>query len=150
MAALDLFEEFIALTRALDAVGVLYAACGGIALAVHGLPRFTAAIELLVPRDAIDRANDIAAGQRFVAELPARFGAELETHRSLKVAGKDLLMLDLLVVTEALEAVWNAREQLALTTGSVWTVSRQGLVQMKLDAGRPQDLLDIAKLSEVP
>jgi hypothetical protein len=139
MASLNLFEEFAALTRALDA------------LAVHGFPRFTKDIDLLVPRDALERVKGVAKAQGFVAEsLPMRFGGgRTEIHRIIKLAGNELLMLDLLVVTEALEPVWNAREQLALTTGSVWTVSRQGLVQMKLDAGRPQDLLDIAKLSEV-
>jgi len=39
--AMDLYEELFALTKALDAGRLSYALCGGLAVAIHGAPRFT-------------------------------------------------------------------------------------------------------------
>jgi hypothetical protein len=44
----DLFAEVVALTAALDAAAIDYAICGGVALAIHGAPRATRGIDLLV------------------------------------------------------------------------------------------------------
>jgi hypothetical protein len=42
----DLFQELKNVTAALDAEGIDYALCGGVALAIHGVPRATQDIEL--------------------------------------------------------------------------------------------------------
>ncbi|MBI4956022.1 MAG: nucleotidyl transferase AbiEii/AbiGii toxin family protein [Myxococcales bacterium] len=148
--ALDLFAELVALANALDAGRIEYALCGGLAVAVHGAPRFTKDIDLLVlPADAV-RAKAVAKALGFTAEsLPMRFKATGELHRVVKFGETgEVLMLDLLLVGEELAPVWVARERVAVAGGSLSVVSRAGLVAMKLASGRPQDLLDVQKLSE--
>ena len=66
---LDLLDEFSKLTRALDARGVEYAVCGGLALAVYGIPRATIDIDLMIAPDTLGTIEAIAAelGYRFAA-----------------------------------------------------------------------------------
>ena len=62
------------------------------------------------------------------------------------IVGTDILTLDLLLVSAALEDVWNGREVYCWKGLDVQVVSAQGLVKMKRMAGRDQDLLDVKKL----
>jgi hypothetical protein len=62
---LDLAAEFEAVVGALAREGVEYAVCGGFAMAIHGYPRATVAIDLLIrPEDeervyaAVDRLRE--------------------------------------------------------------------------------------------
>ena len=57
--------------------------------------------------------------------------------------------LDLLLVTEALPGVWDARELVSWEDGETYVVSKDGRIAMKMISGREQDLLDIKKLREV-
>lgn len=153
MSALNLFEELTAIARALEAEEIPYAICGGVALAVHGAPRFTKDIDLLVPPASLDRAKAAARGRGFTGEdPPLRLGeAAIEEHRLVKWADGERLMLDLILVSEVLEPAWRARERVVLPDGPLWTLSRSGLMQMKRAAGRPQDLADLARLeAEAP
>lgn len=50
---MDLFDELTRVVAALDASGVQYAVCGALALAIHGLPRATKDIDVLVLADAL-------------------------------------------------------------------------------------------------
>jgi hypothetical protein len=51
---LDLYDEFSTLIGALEAAGVEYAVCGGLAMAVHGFPRATIDVDLVVPPNAAE------------------------------------------------------------------------------------------------
>ena len=44
---------------------------------------------------------------------------------------EDVLMVDLLHVTPALESVWQSRQRVAWNHGAIGTVSRAGLVALK-------------------
>ncbi|HWO25723.1 MAG TPA: hypothetical protein VNO30_43590 [Kofleriaceae bacterium] len=70
----------------------------------------------------------------------------LTVHRVSRLVGAQILTLDILEGSGVLAPVWNAREQVDTARGSVWVVSRQGLITMKLAAGRPQDLADLVRL----
>ncbi|HUP21932.1 MAG TPA: hypothetical protein VNB06_03220 [Thermoanaerobaculia bacterium] len=147
--ALDLFDELTGLLADLERGGAEYAIAGAIALAIHGVPRATADIDLLVPGEHVERALEIARGRGFtVAAAPMRFSDGQQLRRVTKLQGEDALTLDLLIVGPALEAVWAERVSVPLEDGSVWVVSRQGLVQMKALAGRDQDFADIRRLQE--
>lgn len=148
--AFDLYRELVALTAAFDAGSVPYALCGGLAVAIHGAPRFTRGLDLLVlPADA-ERAKGIAKALGFVAEsLPMRLKAAGVMHRVIKFGESgEVLALDLLLVGEQLEPVWESRERLRTGDQDLWVVSRKALLAMKLAAGRPQDLVDAQKLAE--
>jgi hypothetical protein len=101
------------------------------------------------PKDAL-RAKEIAKALGFKAEsLPMRYKATGELQRVIKFSPSgEILCLDLLVVGEELQPVWQSRQKLSAAGGELWVVSRPGLMSMKLAAGRPQDLLDARSLSE--
>lgn len=147
--ALDLFEELTGLLRDLDRAGVEYAVAGAVALAIHGVPRATADIDLLVRGPQVAAALEVARVRGFtVAAMPMRFTDGQELRRVTKLQGEDALTLDLLIVGPPLEEVWADRVSVSLEGGRVWVVSRAGLVRMKALAGRDQDLADIRRLEE--
>ena len=119
-------------------------------MAIHGAPRFTKDLDLLIPPADAERAKAVAKALGFVAEsLPMKFKATGEMHRVIKFSeGGEILALDLLLVGEQLEPVWESRERIEAGGRALWIVSRKGLLAMKLAAGRPQDLVDAQKLSE--
>ncbi|MSP60519.1 MAG: hypothetical protein EXR72_09300 [Myxococcales bacterium] len=147
---LNLYDELDALVGALDRAKVPFALCGAIALAMHGHPRATKDIDMVVRREDLEMAKRVAGACGFVLEaLPIKFASGIEVERISKITGSDLLMLDLLVVNELLWPVWESRRSLPWRDGrELSVVSREGLISMKLTAGRPQDLADLARLQE--
>ncbi len=151
--ALDLIAELEALVDALDREGVEYALCGGLAVGLHGYPRATMDIDLLVRPDQLADALQVARDIGF--DVPARkmvfglpTGTPREVHRVSKLdpESNDLMPLDLLVVNSELEPMWRGRMAFDVGGQRLTVVSRDGLVAMKQIAGRPQDLADLAKL----
>jgi hypothetical protein len=148
--ALDLFDELTGLLADLERSGVEYAVAGAIALAIHGVPRATADIDLLVRGPQVDGALDVARARGFtVAAMPMRFADGQELRRVTKLQDEDALTLDLLIVGTPLEDVWSGRIRVPFEGGAAWVVSRAGLVRMKALAGRDQDLADIRRLEEI-
>lgn len=148
---MDLYAELDALVRGFDAQGIDYALCGGLALAVHGLPRATRDIDILVRRVDVDRIREVVKACGFTIEaLPMTFSSSGRTVvRFTKLGGGEPLMVDILVVEDPPDAAWETRSRVPYEQGNISVVSRQGLITLKLLAGRPQDLADIARLTEV-
>ena len=146
--ALDLRTVLDALTTSLDQAGIPYAVCGALALAIHGHPRATKDIDLLTTPDQIAGLKAVARVHGFTLEaLPMTFSSsDITIHRVSRVVGAQIVTLDILDGSGVLEPVWNTRERRDTTRGPVWVVSRQGLITMKLAAGRPQDLADLVRL----
>lgn len=146
---MDLLDELIRVTAAFHDEGVPYALCGGLAVAVHGAPRATTDLDLLVPADAVARALEVAkdAGFRFAAR-PMKFPDGMHIHRVTRIDGEVAVTLDLIVVGPDLEDIFDGREALELRGRELWVLDRDGLIRMKVAAGRPQDLADIARLTD--
>jgi hypothetical protein len=148
---MDLAEELLGLIDALSADGIEYAICGGVALAIHGHPRFTKDIDLLIRQEDLERARAAVARRRFALEggrVPFGIGGPHErvVHRISKVEGRDVLTLDLLIVSAVLDEVWKTREAFEWRGRNVTVVSTEGLRKMKRLAGRSQDLADLESL----
>ena len=145
----DVYAEFVTLVRALDEARVEYALCGALALAVYGAPRATKGIDLLARKDDADRIRDVAKRTGFVFEaLPMEFaGSGIEVVRFTKLVDGRPLMLDVLWVNAKLQAVWDDRQRVPWNEGELSVVSRNGLITLKLTAGRAQDLVDIQRLT---
>lgn len=153
--ALDLVAELERLIGHLDAEW--YALCGGLAVAIHGHPRMTLDIDLLIARPHLPSVRACATRAGF--NIPARpmvFGAgtsrEVEIVRVSKLDEHDgdLLPLDLIIVTPVLQPAWDDRIDVAWRGHTVPMVSRAGLIAMKRVSNRPQDLVDIALLERGP
>jgi hypothetical protein len=151
---IDLFDELKALVSGFEAGAVDYALCGGLALAVHAIPRATVDIDVLVPASALERAKVEARRLGFVIEAnPMKFAkGAVEIHRLSKIDADsgDLLMLDLLVVTSKTQRAWESREELELEHGRLFVVSKTGLIALKSLRGSGQDKEDIRQLKKKP
>jgi hypothetical protein len=145
--------ELLALIAALKAANLPFAVCGGLAMAIHGYPRATQDIDLLVREENLQ--NVLAAAKSAGFWIPSgrmpfrpKTPEAMEIYRVSKAAGSVLIPLDLMIVTPFLEDVWNTRVEGMLNDVRCEVVSREGLIKMKSVAGRKQDLSDIEKLSE--
>lgn len=149
---MDLRDQLLRAVDALDAAGVPYAICGGLAVVIHGYTRLTDDIDLLVrPQDVPPAKRALqSAGFSFanVQPLTLPHGSQppLTIHRLLHIEGEDHLVLDLIETTPALAAIWHGRQQYRWESRTLSAISRDGLIEMKKTAGRPQDLADIAHL----
>jgi hypothetical protein len=150
LPAVEFFQELKNLTDSLGASAVDYALCGGVALAIHGVPRATQDIDLLVRPEDLDRLREVARRCGFVLEsLPMDFASGITIQRFTKLIDGQPLMLDALLVGGPLERAWQERQTAEIEGGRVRVVSRDALISLKLAAGRPQDLVDVQRLQEV-
>ncbi len=152
---MNLSQELLDLVQALDAGGVPHAICGGFAVMLHGYPRATYDLDLLVAEADLARVERCAATAGFnraAGTFAFRRGTPQETRfwRVSKIVNEDHLVLDVLLVTPAFQEVWESREQLDWRGHRVWVVSREGLKTMKLLSGRPKDLADLQQLRILP
>lgn len=145
--AMDLYDEFRSLIAMLNRHGVEYAVCGGIALAVHGYPRFTCDIDLLIREDDLIGAIEAARSCGFLDETGRIPLGPNVAHRVVKTSGAFHLVLDLVLVNDALQPAWDSRIDYAWQDLRLSVVSVQGLALMKRLSRREQDLLD-AKMLE--
>jgi len=151
---LKLRTELLQITQCLDQDGIDYALCGGLAVAAHGYPRLTKDIDLLIQPSEVNSSHvallkinyDLNSGL-----IPFDIGTERErrVYRISKAEGRDLVTLDLIVVTPILQEIWNMRESVEIDSKAIKIVSKEGLIKMKRIAGRLQDLADIEALERV-
>ena len=149
---LDLYEELRILVGKLQESKIEYALCGGLALAVYGLPRATIDIDLLITKDYLADVQTIAQKLRYTLKAtPMEFAkGVIEIHRVSKIDPEsgDLFSLDFLLVTPEIDSVWRSRREVEWEDGKLWLVSREGLITLKSLRGSGQDLDDIQRLKE--
>jgi hypothetical protein len=148
---IDLAEEFEAVISALAEHGIEYAVCGGLAMAIHSLPRATVDIDLMIRPDDEERVYVAVEPLGFrIRATPMHFDhGKMEIRRVTKIdpAG-DTLMLDLLLVTTAYENVWRDRIRVDSEFGSISVVSREGLIELKSGRMSGVDQDDIKRLRD--
>jgi hypothetical protein len=146
---IDVYAEFVALVQALNDAGIEYAVCGALALAVYGAPRATKDIDLIARKQDAERIRQMARQLGYVFEaLPMEFsGSGIEVQRFTKLVEGRPLMLDVLWLNPKLQTIWDERQQVPWRDGTLSVVSRDGLITLKLTAGRAQDLVDIQSLT---
>jgi len=148
---MDLYEEFRRVIATLERVGIRYALCGGLALAVHGRARATMDIDLLVEAEDLDRLREVLAGEGFRHEaLPMTFAkGRVRILRLTKVdeTRGGVLPLDLVVLEGGIaKRVWQDRERRPWEGVDLWVVSREGLATLKRLRGSAQDRADLEAL----
>ena len=146
---LDLFEELRAVIGRLDEGAIPYALCGGLAMAVHGYPRATVDIDIVVPVEDLVRAEAAVRPLGFtLAALPMTFQAgAVEIRRLSKVhASGQILSLDMLLVTPALEEAWKTRQAMSWDFGNITVISPEGMIALKSLRGSGRDQDDIKQL----
>ncbi|MGH9947157.1 MAG: hypothetical protein ACRD6X_08165 [Pyrinomonadaceae bacterium] len=143
-----LIEELRNLVKTFNNRNIDFALCGGLAVAAHGLVRATQDIDFLILEESLEDAYAAAAEVGYdIRGLDISFKERtVEIRRVSNVVGDDVISLDLLLVTPHVEDVWRGREMIEFEGQNLYVVSREGLIKMKKQAGRPQDLADIHRL----
>jgi len=118
---MDLIDELAGLIKALNDAGVRYALCGGLAMAVHGHPRATQDIDLLIPEEELAKIQQVAETVGFwipSGRMPfkAKTPLAMDIYRVSKAVGSILIPLDMIIVSPALQQVWDSRMELPLGT----------------------------------
>ncbi|HSN83716.1 MAG TPA: DUF6036 family nucleotidyltransferase [Polyangiales bacterium] len=152
--------------RALDEADVRYLVVGGVAVVLHGHPRFTADLDLVLDLTPTNASAAIAALQRLDYRPRAPVAAEdfaKEEARARWREDKGLTVFSLwspsypgtevdLFVEEPFdfEEAWSRRLDLVLDDGTtVHVVGMEDLRSLKQTTGRPKDLDDIEKLDQI-
>jgi Uncharacterised nucleotidyltransferase len=143
---MNLYQELSLVLRVFAENDLDYAVCGGIAVAFHGYERFTKDIDILIREEDLDHVHELLEQVGFMAPSGRIPFEHHELFRIMKVDGSDYMSLDLLVVNDKLEGVWEGRRFFDWQGKKIVVVSREGLAKMKRLAGRDQDLLDLKKL----
>lgn len=129
---------------------VRYVVIGGIASILHGVPRATFDLDILIQADHENARNLIAA------LLEAGLGtASLTTPQEILANEitifRDRVRIDVQTQTPGLsfESAWSHRETMMYAGQSFYVVSKSDLMSAKRAAGRPIDLEDV-RLLELP
>jgi hypothetical protein len=158
-------DFFTALFTALDRAHVRYVVVGGLATVLHGHPRLTADVDLVIDLGSEPSRRAVTAFQAlglkprapvslldFADPEKRRFWADTKSMRvfSLYDPAQPMREVDLFV-REPLdfEELWRASEAMDLGPCKVHVASIPHLIALKRVAGRPQDLLDIEALEEI-
>ena len=154
--------DFERVFAALEARGVRYLVVGGVAVVLHGHPRFTADLDLVLALDPQNLASAIAAleglGLRPRAPVWLADFANAEA-RQAWVSEKGMVVLSLwspeLPGTEVdlfasepfpFAAAYSRALRADLGTTTVTVAGIDDLIALKRAAGRPQDLEDVSAL----
>jgi len=149
----DLEQHLADAVDALAQDGVPHALCGGLALAVHGVPRATNDIDLLVQEGDLDRALAALARAGFTLRagpvpLAVNTPSPQRLYRATRLLGADHVTVDVLLVSPAYLAAWEGRLCVQWNGRPLWVVSREGLASMKRMSRRMRDLADLERLEE--
>jgi hypothetical protein len=150
---LDLFAEFQALIQLLNQRELPYALCGGIALAVHGIPRATVDIDLLIPPEALPAVKEAVATLSYEMEtdLTELAGGTVTITRMTKFFSdsEDFVSVDLLHGAGALKSAFQQRQKVQSEFGVLWVLPANALIEMKQLRGSKQDIADIENLKDL-
>ena len=119
-------------------------------MAVWDEPRATVDIDLLVQPDSVPLIEQIVEplGYTFKARPMTFSDGAIEIRRVTRIdpTTHDPLMLDLLLVTDAVADVWLSHTRVMLDDLELSVVSREGLIKLKSFRGSGRDQDDISKL----
>ena len=146
----SLEEELRELVTLFNQEKIDYALCGGMAVAIHGYPRFTKDIDFVIPAESLDRARMVSANAGYLDESGRIPFDDSDVYRIIKTVGHEFRILDLLVPKKLDTIAWQQRQWFDWNGLPICTVSVEGLIEMKRAAGRDIDLIDIKNLGFEP
>ncbi len=148
-----IIEELYRLTEAFAEKDLEYAVCGGLAVAIHGRPRLTMDIDIVVAAQDIERAAEISASVGFDdvsgwVHVPLNELGIRRLYRLNKISGAELLTLDVLEADSSKNAIFSDREIFDVEGRSIQSLSRTALIAMKRGSERTKDRLDVELLND--
>lgn len=141
------FRDFM---LALVAEHVEFVIVGAYALALHGVPRYTGDLDILVRPSAANANRVWQALIRFGAPVEAAgvTPADFTVHGTVYQIGLPPRRIDLLTEISGVsfDEAWDSREPATLDGNVVHFIGRDAFIRNKESAGRPKDLADAAQL----
>ena len=158
-------DDLLRVFRALEESGARYLVVGGVAVVLHGYPRFTADLDLVIALEPENTQRAIEALQRLGfqprAPVPLTAFADPDQRKSW-IEDKDLVVLSLwspqmplteidLFVREPFpfDETFARAARIDLGEVSVSIASIDDLISLKRAAGRPKDIDDIKALESL-
>ncbi len=150
---MKIHEELQTIATILNDNRIPYALCGDLALALHGCPRATQDIDILIREKDLKRILNLADTQGFkiragIIKFHEGKKSETRVYRVSKIIGEEISTLDFVLLSPVLKDVWEKRETYIAGDYELSSVSVEGLKKMKKLSGRLQDLADLEKLNQ--
>jgi hypothetical protein len=145
-------EDFLDLLRALSVSRARFVVVGAHAMAVHGVPRATGDLDVLVQPSSENAARVLEALRRFGAPVDAHGISEgdLSVPGTVYQIGLPPRRIDILTQISGVsfEDAWDGRIALAIAGLEIPVLGRAALARNKRAAGRDKDLADLRLLDE--
>ena len=146
------------ITDAFDRAQLKYALIGGYALALHGLVRATVDIDFVLSLrlEDFELAEKILSQLKIQSRLPVR-AQDIIKMRKEFIENRNLLawsfvdysnptrQVDILITKDLKDL---EIEKISISGRKISVVSLKQLLQLKIESGRPQDLIDIQNIRE--
>ena len=150
---MDIVDELLELSKIFEREQIAYAVCGGLAVTIHGRPRLTIDIDMIIPQPVMDTAIQLAGRAGFDIQngwvaLPENDLGIDRLFRLTKVEGEESLTLDLLEADSESNRLFARRETISLEGCELTVLSRDSIIEMKSRSSRTKDRLDIEMLQD--
>lgn len=141
-------SDFSDLLRLMDQFQVKYLVVGGYAVIRHTEPRFTKDLDLWIEATAENAERCYQALASFGAPLAGLGPLDFTQRGYIYQMGVPPFRVDILMSLRGLEfdLAWHRRDCQMVDGLSIPFLSKIDLIESKLAAGRPQDLLDVELL----
>lgn len=148
---MDLSDDFSEFLRCLTARKVRFLVVGGHAVSFHGYPRFTHDVDVVILPEQGNAEALLGALADFGFDSVSLQVSDFLTPTTV-VLGRPPAHIDIMTVIKGvdLDEAWVRREVGTLDGVEVAFISRQDLIAHKRAVGRPEDLADIARISDRP
>jgi hypothetical protein len=143
-------DDLIDLLRALNAEGAKYLIVGGYAFALHGRLRATKDADIFVGTDGENADRVWHALGAFGAPLEELRPEDLTQADCFFVMGRPPNQIDIITTIDGVsfEEAWEHRVEQTYGGERAYYIGREDLVKNKSAAARPQDLADVAYLTQ--
>jgi hypothetical protein len=141
------FKEFCAL---LNAARVEFVIVGAHALALHGAPRYTGDLDVLVRPTTENCQRLLGAIAAFGFPVGPLTAADVMNSRRMIEMGVPPVQIHVMSHIDGVtwEEVWEGRRMESIDAESIPFIGRDALVRNKRAAGRPKDLADVDALRD--
>ena len=142
-------SDFKEMLRALSSERARYLVVGGLAVVHHTEPRYTNALDIWVEATPVNAARVMRALKTFRAPTKGVRSEDFTNPQIVFQIGVESVRIDILTSMKGLKFknAWASRTRARWGKQTVNVLSIRDLVINKRQVGRPQDLLDVARLA---
>ena len=144
-------EDWRAFIESLNSNGVEYVVVGAVALAHHGIPRYTGDLDVLVRNSAENaRRLELALGEFGAGGLGLKASDFVDSYRVIQL-GVAPFRIDILtsITGVSFDQAWANRVETVVGETRVNFLGRNDMIRNKKLTGRAQDRADLEGLGEV-